>query len=442
MQHSPLSSCDTLISAKLAVTQNAEREIIEDAAIAVSAGKIIAIGAHSELKQRYTTAQTIELGNAVLLPGLINTHTHAPMTLLRGIADDLPLMEWLTGHIFTREARLTPHMLQVGAALACAEMIRTGTTAFLDMYLAEHEIFDVIDQSGLKARLGEGFSQYPGLAYTTSAEAFALVRSQHEKLKHHPRLQTLVCPHSVYTTTSDILEKCSALAAELKLPLHIHMAETITETTQCLDMHGCRPVEQCRRTGILGPNTSAAHVVDVNEAEITLLKESGTSVAHNPKSNMKLASGAAPIPNMLRAGVCVGLGTDGSASNNTLNMFHDMNACALLHKLVHLDPTLMNAQTVLDMATLNGAEMLGLSAPGCLEAGKAADIIALSLQEPHMNPLHNIVSQLVYTASGHEVNFSMVDGKVLYSNGKLHSLDYEEIRREANDIALWFRQNT
>lgn len=434
-----MNKCAILLTADCVVTQNDKREIIRDGAVAVNQGIIIGLGARADLEKNWQAEKTMNLGRALIMPGLVNAHTHLPMTLLRGIADDLPLMEWLTRHIFPLEALLTPDMLRAGTALACAEMLRTGTIAFNDMYLNEPHVYRTADACGLKGLASESVTRYPSPGYGDPANALDTLRAQAAELKGNPRLRYCIAPHAVYTTTPALLESLAGLAAELDLPMDIHLAETKTETATCLEQHGCRPVELCRRVGILGRNTTAAHCVDLTEAEIALLAETGTVAAHNPKSNLKLASGVAPLPAMLKAGVRMSLGTDGAASNNALNMFSEMSFCALIHKGVHQNPTLVPAQTVLDMATLGGAEALHWPGLGQLAPEGPADLIALDLDSPNLAPMHDPVSHIVYAASGQEVRLTMIDGKILYENGKYHSLDYPALVKEAGEIGAFFR---
>ena len=429
-------SCDTLITAALLLTQNSERQIIEDAAIAVCGGTICAAGTRAGLAE-YVPQKTLHLGNALLMPGLVNAHTHVPMTFLRGLADDLPLMEWLTQHIFPAETHLTAEIVELGATIGCAEMIRTGTTTLADMYLIQQSATAAIEKSGLRALAGEVIFAFPSPAYATVEECFALVRAEAARLSNHSRIRVAVMPHSVYTTTPEILQSSRDLARELSLPLYIHLAETPSETEACAAAHGKRPVEYCHSLGLLGPTTTIAHGVELNAEELDLLKSTGTHIVHNPKSNMKLASGIAPVSAMLARGMLPGLGTDGAASNNSLSMFAEMNACALLHKVHTGDPTALPAQTVLDMATIGSAAAIGWPELGQIVPGSPADLIALDLDAPNLQPMYNPVSHLVYAASGHEVRLTMVDGKILYQDGVYKTIDYPHLLQEAQKLKQW-----
>ncbi len=428
--------CDILLTAAFLVTQDDDRRIIEDAALAVADGKVLALGPRSELRD-YAPAAEMHLGDALIMPGLVNAHTHAAMTFLRGFADDLPLMEWLTQNIFPVEKHLKEDIVRLGALLGCAEMLRTGTTAFADMYLLENAVCEAAEQAGLNILAGEVLFSFPSPAYRTPEDGLALVREKALYWKNHPRVHLAVMPHAVYTTTPELLRECYDLAREFSLPLHIHLAETRTETATCIETHGKRPVEYCRSLGFLEPGTFLAHAVDLAPDEVDLLAETGTRVVHCPKSNMKLASGVSPVSAMLAHGMLPGLGTDGAASNNSLNMFAEMSACALLHKVSTGDPTVLPAQTVLDMATLGGAAAIGRPELGRLTPGGPADLVALDLGCPNMQPVYSPVSQVVYAASGHEVCLTMVGGKTLYDRGTYRTLDCAALFKEVQALKKW-----
>lgn len=435
-----MQSCDTLLFAEIIVTQDESRSIIYNGSVAISEGKIICIDTADVVRSQYTSENVMELGNSLLMPGLINSHTHAAMTLLRGAADDLPLMDWLNNHIFPVEQNLTAEKVELGALLACAEMTRYGTTSFCDMYLIEDATYKSVDQSGLRVLGGEAMFMFPSPAYPDFDAGIKLVRELEAKWNKHPRIRQAVMPHAVYTTTPEILTTCREVAEELDIPIHIHLAETPAETKACVESFGKRPVEYAHSLGLLSGRTTVAHAVDVTDDEISLLAETNTNVAHNPESNMKLASGMAPIEKMLAKGVNVTLGTDGAASNNALNMFTEMASCAFLHKVQLLDPTAASAQSVLDMATRNGARTMGQADIGSLAVGKQADIIAIDLTQPNLLPMHNPVSQIVYATTGAEVHMSMVAGEVLYQDGKYLKIDYPALIDAAKDVAKWVQK--
>lgn len=438
MQHEAFSY-DSLVTADTLVTQDEERRVLHNAAVAVRDGRIAAVGAAEDFAGARAKTRT-DLGRCLLMPGLVNAHSHISMTFLRGFADDLPLMTWLTEHIFPMEKHLTPDIVELGALLGCAEMIRTGTTAFCDMYLIADAVAAAVEKSGLRANIGEVLFAFPSPAYPTPDAGLALVRAQAERWAGHDRIKIGVMPHAVYTTTPELLAGCRDLAAELGLPLQMHLAETRDETSNFLETNGKRPVAYCDELGLFGPSVSIAHGVDLTGEEMDLLAAKGVTEVHNPRSNMKLASGIAPVPGMEARGMLPALGTDGPASNNALNMFSEMSACALLHKVNTGDPTICPAQGVLDMATLGGAAALCRPDVGRIAPGAAADMIALDLTSPNMMPMFHPVSHLVYAASGHEVCMTMVGGEVLYRDGVYTSIDYPALVEEAQGLRQWVEE--
>ena len=426
--------CDTLLHAACIVTQDEQRRIIENASLAIDKGLIADIGPTADLLQRWQASETLHLEDKLVLPGLINAHTHAAMTFLRGLADDMPLMDWLNQRIFPVEQKLTPELVRLGSLMGYAEMLRTGTTACVDMYLFEASVFEAAETAGLRCLGGEAVFAFPSAAFPGPEADLDATRALAEKYRGHDRLRVAVNPHSVYTTTAEILTACRDLAQELNLPLHIHLAETPSETQICLSAQGKRPTEYCRSLGLLDVPCTLAHVVDVTSEELDLLARKNAVVAHNPSSNMKLASGAAPVAAMLARGIRVGLGTDGAASNNRLNMFTEMGRAALMHKLTALDPTLLPAGQVLDMATLGGAAAMHDARLGSLAPGMAADCIALDLSEPNLQPMYNEVSHIVYAATGMETRMTMVGGEVLYNDGHFTRFDYPALRQEMRNV--------
>ena len=426
--------CDTLLHAACIVTQDEQRRVIEKASLAIDKGLVAAVGPTAEITRNWQSGNTLHLENMLVLPGLVNAHTHAAMTFLRGLADDMPLMDWLNQSIFPVEQKLTPEMVRLGSLLGYAEMLRTGTTACVDMYLFEKSVFEAAETAGLRCLGGEAVFAFPSAAFPGPEAALDATRALAEKYRNHDRLRVAVNPHSVYTTTPEILTACRDLAQGLALPLHIHLAETPSETQICLSAQGKRPTEYCRDLGLLEVPCTLAHVVDVTSTELDLLARQKAVVAHNPSSNMKLASGSAPVAAMLARGMHVGLGTDGAASNNRLNMFSEMGRAALLHKLTGLDPTLLPAAQVLDMATLGGAAAMHDERLGSLAPGKAADCVALDLSEPNLQPMYNEVSHLVYAATGMETRMTMVGGEVLYQDGRFTRFDYPALCEEMRNV--------
>lgn len=425
-----MGKCQMLLKASVIVTQNESREILHDAAIAVNMGKITAIGPAEAMERQWQASEILDYSSCLLMPGLINAHTHGAMTFLRGLADDLPLMDWLQHNVFPVERRLTPDIVRLGALLGHAEMLATGTTACIDMYIHEDAVLEAADQAGIRCMGGEAVFQFPSAACANHRDAIQRTADLAARYADHERLSVAVNPHAVYTTTDDILRDCRRLALELDLPIHIHLAETATETAQSLDLHGRRPLAQLAHCGLLDARLVCAHMVDINGEEIALLREANACAVHNPASNMKLASGTAPVSSMLATGLVVALGTDGPASNNQLNIFADMRLTALLHKLTTGDPAAVPAQAVLDMATLGGASALGRADLGRLQPGFQADIVAIRLSAPNMLPLHNPVSQLVYATSGHECCMTMVNGEILYRDNQFTRFSHTDLLEE------------
>lgn len=429
-----MKACQTLIRAGLLLTQDEKRRVVEDGGIAIDEGRVIATGGWGEMRENWQAGRFIDLSGMLVLPGLINSHSHAAMTFLRGLADDQELMAWLRGTVFPVEARLEPGIVYLGSLLGYAEMLATGTTACVDMYLFEHQAFAAAETAGIRVLGGEAVFGFPSAACRNYEAALASTAALADKYRTHDRIGVAVNPHSVYTTDTRILAACRDLALELDLPLHIHLAETPAETGECLACHGVRPVGLCEKLDLLQTRMIAAHLVDINEAEIGVLAAANVTGVHNPSSNMKLGSGVAPVTQMLASGMAVGLGTDGPASNNQINMFAEMNRGALLQKVWNRDPVALPAPAALDMATIFGAKAFGRHDLGRLAPGFQADLIALDLSAPNLNPLYNPVSQVVYAASGHEVRLTMVAGEVLYQDGNFTRFDYRALLSEVEAL--------
>ncbi|MBW2092033.1 MAG: amidohydrolase, partial [Deltaproteobacteria bacterium] len=421
----------------IVLTQNESGEIIENGALAITGPMIVAVGPRDEIMAEHGAGARVLTGKrALVMPGLINAHTHVSMTCFRGLADDLPLETWLNEAIFPAEKKLTGEIVYCGAMLGCAEMILSGTTFFCDMYLFEHEVARAVEQSGLRALLGEVLYDFPSPNYGPSEAGLEFTANLIDQWQGHERINIAVEPHALYTCSPDLLKACRDLADQKKAPLIIHASETQDEVSTIKNQYGVTPIHHLSNLGLLSSNLIADHCVVLEDDEIALLAARGVKVVHNPSSNMKLASGVSPVPEMLNAGVCVGLGTDGAASNNNLDMFSEMDLAAKLHKSFKLDPTVMDANTVLNMATSGGAETLnmhdklGRLAPGCL-----ADLIVLDMSQPHLTPLYNPMSHLVYAASGADVIHTVVHGKVLMEDRRLLTLDLEEIYGRMDEIS-------
>lgn len=438
-----IQHCDTILRAAWLVTQDNDRRVIENAGVAITDGRILAAGPWDEVSSQYQGKELLPGRELLIMPGLINAHTHAPMTLFRGLADDLPLMEWLHDYVFPVEQKHTPETVRLGALLACAEMTRFGVTAFCDMHFMAAHVAEAAEQSGLRAMLGEALFGFPNPSYQTFDQGFAKAEALCETYRDHPRITPTVAPHAVYTTTPEMLERTWSLAESSNTLWVIHLAETTTETAECIEKFGARPLAYLDSIGCIGPRTMLAHGVDLNTEEMDRLAQAGATVVHCPKSNMKLASGVAPVPEMSRRGVQTALGTDGAASNNTLGMFTEMRFAALLHKAHTLDATVMDAQSVLDMATCDGARALNMAAgAGTIAPGAPADIIALDLTRPNLRPCYNPISHAVYAAEGGEVCLTMVDGEVLYKDGAFTRIDYPALLNEVRGLGAWVRQQS
>jgi len=431
--------CDLLVRADAAVTQDNDRRVLTDAAVAVQDGLVLEVGGQTALEAAYEPEQRLDLSGKLLLPGLVNGHTHLPMTLLRGFADDLPLMEWLGKHIWPVEFQLTDDLLATGARLGCAELIRTGCTAFLNGYFHEYVTGKAVIDCGMRAVLGEGFFGFPSPLYPTAEDCWDTVRDLEARFEGRPRLRTAVTPHAAFTVPPEDLTASYALAEELDVPWQIHLAESPTETAVCMEKYGRRPVALLHEHGLLTARATLHHCVDVTDEEIALLAETGVNVVHNPASNFKLASGMSPVQKMLDAGVTVGLGTDGASSNNQLNMFREMGLAALTGKVRADNASAVNAQAALDMATIGSAKCLGWPELGRIEKGCPADMIALDLGHPNLMPVFNHVSHAVYAATGMEVCMTMVAGQVLYLYGDFRTMDVMSLKTEAREAAKWVR---
>ncbi|WP_419784683.1 amidohydrolase family protein [Maridesulfovibrio sp.] len=429
--------CDLIIKGSYVLTQNDERELIEDGAIAVSGSLISAVGKRSEIEVEWVAEETVDCGKSVILPGLMNAHTHVPMTLMRGVADDLPLLDWLHNYMFPIESGLTKELVELGARLGCAEMIASGTTAIFDGYMYEDAVGKAVDGSGMKAVLGEGFFKFPSPFFKTAQEAWNAIEALQERFADHDRIRTSVTPHAVFTTDPEQLAESMELAEKLDILWQIHAAESVPETKLTLETFGKRPVQILKDYGLLTKRTRLHHCVDVTDEEIDWIRDAGAMIAHNPQSNLKLGSGICPLTKFLEAGVNAGLGTDGAASNNNLDMFDEMRTAAMLQKGFLQDPEAMPAQTVLDMATVCGASFLGFEDTGSLKAGLKADIVAIDMDKMHSKPVYNPLSHVIYSAGGQDVCLTVCDGQVLYRNGEFLTVDVEIISREAEKAVKW-----
>ncbi|WP_099209415.1 amidohydrolase family protein [Thermococcus henrietii] len=376
----------------------------------------------------------IDATGRVVSPGFVNLHTHSPMGLLRGLADDLPLMEWLEKHIWPREAKLTREHIKVGAYLGALEMIKTGTTTFLDMYFQMDAVAEAVLDSGLRGYLSYGMIDLGDPERTEKEIKEALREMKAIEGLNSERVHFVFGPHAPYTCSLALLKEVRKLADEHGKLITIHVAETMAELGKIQERYGKSPVVLLDEIGFFGSDVIIAHGVWLDSRDVSILARNGVTVAHNPSSNMKLASGVMPLQRLLNAGVNVGLGTDGSASNNNLDMVEEMKLAALLHKVHNLDPTVADARTVFKMATVNGAKALRLNA-GVIKSGYLADLVIFDFNRPHLRPIHDIVSHIVYSANGNDVETTIVDGKVLMLDREVLTLDEEKILNRAEEVA-------
>ncbi|PKN20527.1 MAG: S-adenosylhomocysteine deaminase [Deltaproteobacteria bacterium HGW-Deltaproteobacteria-6] len=438
-----MQDIDLIIYGGKALLMDNNNTCLENAAIAISASSILDIGKKEALQSKYTAKKTMNAEDSLIMPGLVNCHTHAAMTCFRGIADDLELMNWLNNYIFPAEAKnVNPHLAYWGSLLACAEMIKSGTTTFCDMYIFEDETARAAKEAGLRCLLGEVLFDFPSPSCKNPDEGLAYTRMLAEKWQNDPLVNIIVEPHALYTCSPALLRDAKKIADDYHLMLGVHLLENQSELRQLRDKFGKSAVAFLKETGCLNERLLAFHCVDFSADDIKLFADHGCKVSHNPASNMKLASGVAPVPEMLKAGITVGLGTDGCASNNTLDMIREMSTAAKLHKVARLDPTVMDAQTVVRMATINGARALGMGhLAGSLEAGKKADIIILDLNKPHLTPLYNEYSHLVYAAGGADVDGVVINGRVVMEDRRLLTINENEVMNEVRKIAVKIKKS-
>ncbi len=402
------------------------RPWLEDGAIAIRQGRIVSVGKSTGIMARFDAGKVLSRPHGLVIPGLINAHTHASMVLFRGLADDLPLKTWLEDHIFPAEAHLTPEQVSLGAELACAEMIRSGTTGFVDMYFFEDHIASVVDRVGLRGWLGEGVFDFPSPAFASGEEALSETERLFDKWQGHERITITVDPHTPYTCKPELLKRCLEVSRRNDLMMVIHLAETDWENGEIRRRYGASPVRHLENLGLLGDWLLATHCVSVGHRDIALLARRDVRIAHCPESNMKLGSGMAPVPGFIEEGITVCLGTDGAASNNDLDLLGEMDTAAKLPKGINKEPTLLSSVEALKMATSWAAEALHRDVDlGTLEKGKYADFVVIDLGQVHLRPCYNPVSQVVYAARGGDVQDVAVAGRLLMEDRSLLTIDEE-----------------
>ena len=436
-----MKTIDTLIHARWIIPVEPADTVLENYAIAVHDGKILDMLPSHQAQQHYQAGNIYQLLEHVLIPGLINTHTHAAMSLFRGLADDLPLMDWLQNHIWPAEGRwVNPEFVHDGTQLAIAEMIRSGTTCFNDMYFCPDVTARVADSVGMRATVGMIIIDFPTVWANNADEYIHKGIEVHDYYRNNSLIHTTFAPHAPYTVSDAPLERIVTLAEELDIPIHMHVHETAFEVYDA-EQKGKRPLQRLQEIGLVSPRLMAVHMTQLNEADIEMMATAGAHVVHCPESNLKLASGYCPVQSLLNAGINVALGTDGAASNNDLDMLGEMRSAALLAKTVANDASAVPAMKALEMATLNGARALGLDdSIGSLVQGKAADMVAINMSDIATQPLYHPVSQLVYAATRQQVSHVWVAGNPLLKDGALTTLDTDAIIAKAKQWAIKIQQ--
>lgn len=424
---------ETLIHARWVIPVTPDKSILENYSIAIDNGRIAAILPTSEAVQQIQGARTVNLPRHALTPGLVNAHTHAAMTLFRGLADDMPLMTWLHDHIWPAEAKwVHEEFVADGTRLAVAEMLRNGTTCFNDMYFFPDVTARVAQGAGIRSVVGLILIDFPSAWASDADDYLRKAVEVHDAFRNEPLISTAFAPHAPYSVSDGPLLRMLTLDNELEIPIHMHVHETSDEVHQGLKDHGARPIERLKRLGLIGPSLVGVHMTQITDEEIADFAKGGAHVVHCPESNLKLASGFCPVQQLVDAGINVALGTDSAASNNDLDMLGEMKTAALLGKGVAKNASALPAHQVLEMATINGARALGLADKiGSLETGKEADIISIDLGQLNTQPLFNPVSQIVYSAGREQVSDVWVAGRRLLANGQLSNMDLQSIATSA-----------
>jgi 5-methylthioadenosine/S-adenosylhomocysteine deaminase len=436
-----MRTVDYVISGSYVLTMDKGLTVISNGAVAVKGSEIVDVGSSDEIFGKYSPGAIIREEGNVILPGLINTHTHAAMVYFRGIADDLPLTDWLNKHIWPAENKwLSPDFISDAVELACLEMLKGGVTTYNDMYFYEDAAGRTAKRIGMRAVLGAGILDFPSKSAATTEQYFANAESFIKDWKGDELITPCIAPHALYSCGPDSLRRAGAMAEKYDVPLHIHLSETEWEVVEVMRRYKKRPVEHLEALGFLDENVLAAHCIWVEDREIELLARRRVGVSHCMESNLKLASGFAPVASMLAEGVKVTFGTDGAASNNDLNILSEMSTTAKVHKALSNNPTVLDARTILCMATRWGAEALGLGDKvGSLEKGKMADIATISLNKPHLIPMYDVYSHIVYAAMASDVETVMVNGKLVIHKRKLQTAEESEILDKAKKWCLKIR---
>jgi len=426
---------DLIVSGGTVVTMDAQRRVIADGAVAVRGDSIVAVGSSLEIEARFEAAKKIDARGTIVMPGLINGHAHAAMSLFRGIADDLSLDDWLRKYIFPAEARnVNEDFVLWGTRLGILEMLRGGITTYADMYYFEDAVARVTKEAGMRGVLGETIIDFPAPDNKTLADAYAYTQKFLDHWKGDPLITAAAAPHSIYTCSEKTLQGSAALARRNGAPILIHIAEAPFELEQSLAKHGLTPVAYLERAGILGPDVVGAHCIWVDAGDISILAHFNVGCIHNPSSNMKTAAGVMPVVDMLAASEAIGLATDGAASNNNLDLFEEMDLAAKLQKIARRDPRALPAQQVVEMATITGARALHMEKNiGSLEAGKKADLIVVDTGAPHAVPMYNAYSEIVYALKASDVRTVVIAGKIVMEDRRMLTLDEKEILAKAQE---------
>ena len=428
---------DMLVLGGTVLTMEPGAAPIRSGAVAIADGRIAAVGPAEELLELAPSGEVLNAGNCLILPGLVNTHSHLAMTLLRGIADDLPLKQWLEEHIWpTEKVHLNREVVRLGTELAVAEQLLAGITTTTDMYFFGDEVCEVLAEAGMRGVVAESLIGFPTPRCASTEEMFARQRELIETYREHPLITPSVAAHAPYSVPARELVKEAELAESFGVPMQIHLSETRWEVERMLEEKGVTPVAYLADLGVLSDRTVAAHCVHVSPEDIAILAEFEVGVSHNPVSNLKLASGVSPVPALIAAGVKVGIGTDGAASNNTLNLLRDLQIAALLHKGISGDPTTLPSRLMMEMATCRGAEVLGLADRiGSLTEGREADLICVAIEGPHTAPMYDPFSHLVFAARATDVRHVVVRGRVVVRNRALQTIDRERIEAQAREFS-------
>ncbi|MBC8413924.1 MAG: amidohydrolase family protein [Nitrospira sp.] len=428
-----MEKVDLIVNADYLITMEGDLEVIENGAVAVRGSDIVDAGAADDISSRFTAEKIIDGKDKVVFPGLINTHTHAPMVYFRGLADDLPLMEWLEKHIWPAESKwLTEEFVDDAVELACLEMLKSGVTTYADQYFYQGIAGTKVEKIGMRGVLGAGVIDFPS-KYAQDADGyFSNAERVVEKFKHSELITPCISPHAIYTCGPDNYKRAGEFAEKHDIPFHTHLAETQFEVAECQKRFGKTPVEYFEDIGLLSERLFLAHCVWLTDNEIELLAKRKVGVAHCIESNLKLACGFAPVDKMLKAGVKVAFGTDGAASNNDLSILGEMSTAAKVHKAVSMDPTVLDSKTVMQMATKNGADIIGLgNITGSIKPGKKADLVIANLKAPHLLPMYDVYSHITYSMRPSDIQSVIINGKVIVENGTLTTMNENDILDKA-----------